>query len=108
MINAQGLPQETLSICRIASIRVTSDTYNESITFLPEPTPAPTGCDADCQAAIRDYLPEGTANVSINAGGQTVGRGSIAKNEYGMLVLVGANNSDPTFVSTCKAEVITQ
>ena len=79
-----------------------------ALPFYRNPPPAPTGCDADCQAAIRDYLPEGTTNVSINAGGQTVGRGTVIRNEYGMLVLASANNSDPTFISTCKAEIITQ
>lgn len=28
------------------------------------------------------------------------------KSEYGMLAIVGPNNSDPTFVSTCKAEIL--
>ncbi|BDF71940.1 hypothetical protein CE91St41_29210 [Oscillospiraceae bacterium] len=107
LTNAQGVVQEAVSICRIASIRVTSDTYNNNITYLPAPVPAPEGCDADCQAAVRDYLPVGTPGVSINAGGQTVGRGTVLRNEYGMLVLVGANDSDPTFVSPCKAEIIT-
>lgn len=68
--------------------------------------PAPTGCGADCEAAVRFYLPAGTTGVYINAGGQTVGQGTVARNEYGMVALVGANGSDPTFVSTCKAEII--
>ena len=107
LTNAQGVPQEALSICRIASVRVTSAEYNNAITYLPAPTPAPTGCDADCQAAIRAYLPVGTAGVDINAGGQTVAQGTVLRNEFGVLVLAGSNNSDPTFVSTCKAEIIT-
>lgn len=106
LVNNQGQPQEAVSICRIASVRVTSATYNNSITYLPAPTPAPIGCDADCQNAIRAYLPVGTASVDINAGGQTVAQGTVLRNEYGMLVLVGPNNSDPTFVSPCKAEII--
>ena len=88
LTNAQGVPEEAISICRIASIRITSSTYNDAITYLPAPVPAPTGCDA------------------INAGGQTVAQGSILKSEFGMVVVVGNNNSDPTFVSLCKAEVI--
>ena len=108
LTSAQGVPQEAISVCRIASIRITSATYNDAITYLPAPDPAPTGCDADCQAAVRSYLPVGTANVAINSGGQTVGHGTVLRSEYGMVVLVGSNNSDPTFVSTCKAEIITK
>lgn len=85
---------------------MTSSTYNDSITYLPAPSPLPTGCDADCEAAIRNYLPVGTASVDINSGGQTVAQGTILRSEYGMVVVVGNNNSDPTFVSLCKAEII--
>ena len=106
LANNQGVPQEALSICRIAAVRVTSTTYNNSITYLPAPVPAPEGCGADCQNAIRSYLPVGTTGVDINAGGQTVAQGTVIRNEFGMLVLVGPNNSDPTFVSTCKAEIL--
>ena len=108
LVNSQGVPQEAVSICRIASIRITSATYNNAITYLSAPTPAPTGCGADCEAAVRSYLPVGTTGVSINAGGQTVGQGTVLRNQFGMIVLVGSNNSDPTFISTCKAEIITK
>ena len=101
-------PQEAVSICRIASVRITSASYNNAITYLPVPVPPPTGCDADCEAAIRSYLPVGTTGVAINAGGQTVANGSIIRNEFGMVVVVGPNSSDPAFVSTCKAEIINQ
>ena len=106
LVNAQGTPEEALSICRIASITITSSTYNDTITYLPAPVPIPTGCDANCEAAIRSYLPAGTTNVDINAGGQTVAQGTILRSEYGMVVVVGNNNSNPTFVSLCKAEII--
>lgn len=104
----QGIPQEALSICRIASITITSSIYNENITYMPAPSPLPTGCDANCEAALRSYLPVGTPNVSINSGGQTVAQGSILKSEYGMVVVVGNNNSNPSFVSLCKAEIVTK
>ena len=106
LVNNQGVPQEALSICRIASITVTSSTYNDTITYLPAPVLTPTGCDANCKAAARSYLPVGTTNVDINAGGQTVAQGTILKSEYGMVVVVGNNNSNPSFVSLCKAEII--
>lgn len=106
LINNQGTPEEALSICRIASINITSSTYNDTITYLPAPDPLPTGCDANCEAAIRSYLPVGTPSVDINSGGQTVAQGTILKSEYGMVVVVGNDNSNPTFVSLCKAEII--
>ena len=108
LVNAQGVPQEALSICRIASITITSSTYNDNITYLPAPSPLPTGCDANCEAAIRSYLPIGTPNASINSGGQTVAQGTILRSEYGMVVVVGNNNSNPSFVSLCKAEIVTK
>lgn len=108
LVNAQAVPQEAVSLCRIAAIRITSATYNDAITYLPDPIPFPDTCAADCQLAIRDYLPVGTTGVNVKAGGQTVGQGTVIESEFGMLVLVGQNNSDPTFVSTCKAEIITK
>ena len=106
LINNQGVPEEALSICRIASITVTSSTYNDNITYLPAPSPIPEGCDSNCEAAIRSYLPVGTTGVDINAGGQTVAQGDIIKSEYGIVVVVGNNNSNPAFVSLCKAEIV--
>lgn len=108
LVNAQGSPQEAVSVCRIAAVRITSATYNNTITYLPTPSPAPTGCGADCQAAIRAYLPAGTTGVDIKAGGQTVANGTVKTSVYGMLVITGPNNSDPTFVSTCKAEILSK
>lgn len=106
LVNNQGTPEEAISLCRIASITITSSTYNNAITYLPAPDPLPTGCDANCEAAIQTYLPVGTTNVDINAGGQTVAQGDVLISEYGMVVIVGNNNSNPTFVSLCKAEII--
>ncbi len=106
LLNNQGVPEEAIPICRIASITVTSSTYNNAITYLPAPTPLPTGCDANCEAALRSYLPVGTASVDINAGGQTVAQGTVLRSEYGMVVVVGPNNSNPAFVSLCKAEIV--
>lgn len=102
------MPQEAISICRIAAIRITSSTYNNSITYLPFPSPVPPGCDTNCENAIRTYLPVNTPDVAINSGGQTVAQGTIIRSEFGMVVVVDPNNSDPTFVSLCKAEIITK
>lgn len=106
LVNNQGEPQEAVSICRIASITITSSTYNNAITYLPAPSPLPTGCDANCENAIRTYLPVATSGVDINAGGQTVAQGTVIRSEYGMVVIVGENDSNPAFVSLCKAEII--
>ena len=108
LVNAQGVPQEAISLCRIAAIRITSATYNEAISYLPAPSPLPTSCDANCESAVQSYLPVHTTKVSINAGGQTVGQGTVHVNAFGMVVLVSNGNSDPTFVSTCKTEIITK
>lgn len=108
LVNAQGVPQEAISLCRIAAIRITSATYNDTITYLPAPSPLPTTCDANCETAIQSYLPVNTTGVSINAGGQSVGQGTVHVSEFGMVVLVSNGNFDPTFVSTCKTEIITK
>lgn len=69
LLNNQGVPEEAVSICRIASITITSSTYNDAITYLPAPTPLPEGCDTNCEEASRLYLPVGTTGVDINVGG---------------------------------------
>ena len=102
----QGVPQEAVSICRIVAVTVTNAVYNPAITYLPAPILPAEECSADCQAAIRTYMPVGTTGVNIRTGGQAVAQGTIIRNEYGVLVVVGPNNSDPTFVSTCKAEIL--
>lgn len=108
LTNNVGVPQEAVSLCRIASVRITSATYSDEITYLPDPTPTPTGCAANCESAVRTYLPAGTTGVNIKTGGQSIGQGEVLKSVFGMVVLVGPNNSDPTFVSACLAEMITK
>lgn len=97
LINNHGTPEEALSICRIGSI---------TITYLPAPISTPIGCDANCEAAIHSYLPDEIPNVDINTSGQTVTQGIILGSEYGIVVVVRNNNSNPAFVSLCKAEII--
>ena len=101
-----GRPKEAVSICKIAGIELPGATYNNDITYLPAPTPAPTGCSANCHNAIRSYLPVDTENATVEAGGQEIANGTVLKNEYGMLVLVGTNNLNPSFASICKIEVV--
>ena len=101
-----GTPQEAVSICHIAAVRVADATYSNAITYLPTPTPAPEGCGADCEAAVRAYLPTCTKCVEIRSGNQTVGQGKVKKNKFGILVLVHPKNCNPTFVATNKAEIL--
>lgn len=108
LTNNQGVVEKTVSLCRIVSITITSSTYNNNITYLPVPSPIPSGCDSNCELAIRTYLPVGTTGVSIKAGGQTVAQGTILKSEYGMTVIVSRDNKNPSFVSLCKTEIITK
>lgn len=108
LVNNQGVPSEALSICRIASITITNSAYNNAITYLPTPVPLPAGCDTNCEEAARSYLPVGTTGVAINSGGQTVAQGTVLRDEFGIAVIVGNNNSNPSFVSLCKAEIITK
>lgn len=44
-------------------------------------------------------MPVGTQSVDINAGGQTVAQKDVLKSEYKMVVIVGNDNSNPSFVS---------
>lgn len=104
LADRQGRPQEAVSVCRIASIRVASAAYNDAITYLPAPA-APEG-DTRCEAAVRSYLPEGALGVSVRAGGQTVAQGTVLKNRFGVLVIAGPDGSSPVFVSSCKAELL--
>ncbi|MFR7591079.1 MAG: collagen-like protein [Longibaculum sp.] len=108
LINGQGGTHTTVSLMHIASIRITGACYNNNITFLPTPIPTGEGCYEDCVNAIRSYLPFGTTGVHIKAGGQTVGQGTVIRNEYGMIVLIGNSGCEPTFVSLCKTEIITK
>jgi hypothetical protein len=108
LVDSMGNPQEAVSLCRIASFTITGSNYNNDITYLPAPEPPLTGCGADCEAAIREYLPVGTQNVAIKAGGQNVANGDVLISEFGMVVIAGPNESNPSFVSLCKAEIITK
>lgn len=107
LTDSQCAVLKAVSLSHIAAIKVLGAFYNNAITYLSEPIPAPEGCAADCQAAVRSYLPVGTACVSIDSGGQTVAQGSVLKNEYGILVLTGPDNTEPSFISSCKADMIT-
>ena len=95
---------QLLSICSIDSIQINNATYNDAIVYLPEPTPAPTDCCADCEAAIRSLLPVGTPNANIITSAQSASVGTVIKNEYGMIVLANEARTNITFVSSCNID----
>ncbi len=105
--DTQGKVHGAVSICRIAAVTITSAAY-KTIEYLPAPTLMPIGCEVVCEEAIRQYLPVGTEKVGIKAGGQTVAGGKVKETPFGMIVTVGNTDSNPTFASACKVEVMTK
>lgn len=101
-----NLPEQYISLCSIDTIRIDNVTYNDAITYLPTPTPAPTGCQADCEAAIRSIAPVGTTGVSIISNTQISATGTVIRNEYGMIVLEDTVRNNISFVSSCRADII--
>ena len=101
---SQNLTQ-FLSICSIDTIQINNATYNDAITYLPEPVPAPTDCCSDCESTIRSRLPVGTPNVSINTSTQTPSTGTVIRNEFGMIVLANEAAATITFLSSCSIDL---
>lgn len=98
--------RQLISICSIDSIRIDNATYNEEITYLPEPNPVPTDCKADCEATIREALPVGTTDANIITNGAIASQGNVIVNESGMIVLENPTNTNITFISTCRIDAI--
>ena len=107
VILSQGTFREFLSICSIDTITINNATYNESITYLPMPDPAPVGCCVDCDFAVRETLPVGTSDASIITNTQLTSQGDVVENEPGMVVLQNAERNNITFVSSCRIDVVT-
>ena len=105
VINPQNNSQ-LLSICSIETIQINNADYNEAIVYLPEPTPIPTDCCADCEAAIRSGLPVGTPDVIIITSARTPLVGTVIRNEYGMIVLDNEVGNSLTFISSCDIEEV--
>ena len=101
---SQNLTQ-FLSICSIDTIQINNATYNDAITYLPEPVPALTDCCSDCESTIRSRLPVGTPNVSINTSTQTPSTGTVIRNEFGMIVLANEAAATITFLSSCSIDL---
>ncbi len=101
LLDSQRRTTNVVSICKIASIKISNVSYNNNINFLYDTSTG--GCCSDCQNAIEGYLTVGTRNVSIKAGGKQVASGTVLKDEDGMVVIQD-NPNDLYFISTCKIE----
>jgi len=106
LITSQGDIRQLISICSIDTITINSATYNEAITYLPEPNLLQTDCCSDCTDTIRDALPVGTEGVSIVTNDQLTSQGTVIVNEPGMIVLENTERNNITFVSPCRIDVM--
>ena len=108
LTNSNG-QYESLPLCAITAIYTGENTvYNQSITYLPAPSPLPGGCDTSLLAAIRDYLPPNT-EVALQLGVTTQASGAIYRNEYGILVLSDSGGNTPIFIAPAKiARIVTE
>lgn len=106
LITSEGNIRQIISICSIDTITINNATYNEAITYLPEPNPLPTDCCADCTDTIRNALPVGTEGVNIVTNTQITSQGNVIINEPGMIVLENTERNNITFVSPCRIDVM--
>lgn len=106
VIVSQGAFREFLSICSIDTITINNATYNETITYLPMPDPAPVECCADCDFAVRETLPIGTSDASIITNTQLTSQGDVIENQPGMIVLANTERNNITFVSSCRIDLV--
>jgi hypothetical protein len=104
LVNSSGAISDRISICRIAFITLSGGNTFTGFTFLPPPSPLPTGCEAECEAGVRATLQAfvGTpTKVTIRAGGGSTGNDTITSTAFGIAIL--GNN---TAISTCTVEDI--
>ncbi len=103
--DSSGVPLGAVSLCNIIAIEVKDAIYNDNITYLPEPTQLPQGCDTNTEVAVRDYLPIGT-DAAVHFGLFFSVTGTVIKNEYGMIVFTDTTSPNIVFMSSCKVIVI--
>lgn len=106
LVTSQEDTTQYVSICSIDSITINNATYNDQITYLPEPEPLPTDCKIDCENAIREVIPVGTPGVSIISNTQISSTGDVVANVPGMVVLEDTNRNTISFVSSCRIDVV--
>lgn len=97
---------QLVSICSIDTITINNATYNEQITYLPEPDPLPTDCKADCDRTIRDMLPVGTQGANIITSTQVSTIGNVIVNEPSIIVIENTNINGITFILSCRIDVM--
>ncbi len=90
--------REYVNICEIASIRIFSATYDDTINFL-----CPPFCQSrcGCEGSIRCRIQEGDV-VDIVTGGVDLGGSVVLENKLGLIVL--QSGTDIQFVSSCKIQ----
>ncbi len=110
LTDGAGVITHRIDICKIASIILTgTDSFVNSngtlrIRFLPTPSPVPTGCGADCEAAVRNTfnsLIETGVRVNVRAGGVNTEAQTVTTAAYGATLL-----SNNIIVSNCFVEDI--
>ena len=110
MTNSQGTVTNRINICKIVAVTLThGDSFYDcdgdlKISALPAPSPLPEGCDASCEAAVRNTLKaliKTKETVNIVAGGNCLEPNKVTDTAYGIALL-----GKSTIVSTCSVEDI--
>ena len=104
-----------INICKITGITLTgNDTFcnidGTTKFMLNDPDPIPTGCDADCIAAVRNALLEcqfANSKVTIKAGGTSTGDNELIRHVFFGLAVLGQSDSNcKTVLNNCHVETI--
>ena len=106
MVTTPENQTQLVSICSIDTITVNNATYNDQITYLPEPDPLPTDCKVDCDRAIREVLPVGTQGANIVTNTQVQSQGNVIVNQPSMVVLENTERNNITFILSCRIDII--
>lgn len=105
LLTAEGSTTvNAVPLCRIAAVSLTNVAFPNEIGFGPEPCGS-CGCEAQCEAAVRAYLPAGTVGVTVLVAGQTVATGTVRGSAEGIILITDAEDV-PVYVSTCKIDRI--
>lgn len=103
--NSSGAITDKISVCKIAYISLTgNDSFgtpgNLKITFLPAPSPLPTGCEAGMRDQLTPLVATSTT-VDVKAGGSATGQQAVTATAFGIAIL-----GSQIAVSTCLMEAI--
>lgn len=108
LANSTGVVIHAISLCKIAKISVPSTTLYQGISYLTSCHVGKMGCEANCEAAIRNYLSTfaSTDFVQITTSDDETSIGKIYKNERGIVTLIARTTEYIIFISTCKIESV--